>query len=406
MTTLRAALTDAYARAALDGTPGAQPSEDELRRVLVDATGRTLTPEQAKLLLRATQANFDPHVAIHQLPAESQVASDEPNDSAFAVEQLEALTPALWRACLAWLLAGEGYAVEEVNRNEESVTWHGLAAERQVIAHAIRFPHGWLLDEEAVQRTAALASGEPGAELLLLSAAQATVGATLAARRLNVRLWDRAVLREALGRSDTAYVRAQEVAQDLVHERVRAATEARAALLRELQTLEEALAAHQNARKVAGRAPAMKAAREVKAATSALERAALAWETLADEWSAVFGERATREGALSIEADAPQLAEMTERATHLSQAAMQGVHALTRTPAAGDSSYVAWRRVVVEAVAARFEALRWRVSIVDPAQWHDFARAHDEQAAQRAARATTVARHAAARAEKAYAQLV
>jgi hypothetical protein len=120
----------------------------------------------------------------------------------------------------------------------------------------------------------------------------------------------------------------------------------------------------------------------------------------------VFGERATREGALSIEADAPQLAEMAERATHLSQAAMQGVHALTRTPAAGDSSYVAWRRVVVEAVAARFEALLWRVSIVDPAQWHDFARAHDEQAAQRAARATTVARHAAARAEKAYAQLV
>ena len=60
----------------------------------------------------------------------------------------------------------------------------------------------------------------------------------------------------------------------------------------------------------------------------------------------------------------------------------------------------------MEAVAARFETLRWRVSIVNPAQWHDFAQAHDEQAAQRAARATTAANHAAARAEKAYAQLV
>lgn len=405
MTTLRTALADAYARAQLDGAPGAQPSEEDLRRVLASATGRKLTPQQQKLLLRAEQARFDARSAIQQLPAKPELDSDSQDDGSFTMKQVEALTPALWRSCLAWLLAGEGYTVEEVNRGEESVTWRGQNSEGNVFAHAIRLPRGWLLDEEAVQRVAALASGEPGAEVLLLSTSQATVGATFAARRLNVAIWDRAVLQEALGRSDTAYVRAQEEAQDLVHERVRAASEARSALLGELDAIEKVLAARENTRKASGRAATTKAAREVTAARSELERAALAWETLVEEWSAVFGERATREGALSIEADRTQLAEIVERASHLRQASMPGASSLARTPAAGDTSYVAWRRAVMEAVTARFEALRWRVSIVDPAQWSDFAHAHDEQAAQRAARATTAANHAAARAEKAYAQL-
>ncbi|HEV8193055.1 MAG TPA: hypothetical protein VGP82_16450 [Ktedonobacterales bacterium] len=405
MTTLRAALAEVYTRPVLDGAPGAQPSEEELHRVLEDATGRKLTAQQAKLLLRTTKAKFDPRAAIHQFPADPQMATQEQDNAPFTVEQIGVLTPALWRTCLAWLLAGEGYTVEEVSRSEESATWHAHTAKRRMIAHAIRLPRGWLLDEEAVQRTAALASGEPGAKVLLLSTAQATVGATLAARRLNVSLWDRAVLQAALGRSDTAYARAQEKAQDLVHEQARAATETRSAILRKLHAIEDALATGENTRKASGRAAVAKVAREVATARAALERATLAWETLVDEWSAVFGERATREGALSIEADTAQLAEIADRATHLSQAAMQGAHALTRTPAAGDSSYVTWRRAVMEAVAASFEALRWRVSIVDPAQWHDFAQAHDEQAAQRAARATTAANHAAARAQKTYAQL-
>lgn len=406
MTKLRTALADAYVRATLDGAPSSLPSEQDLRSALADASGRKLTPQQQKLLLRATQASFDPRSAIHQLPARPEADSDKREDAAFTVEQIEALTPALWRNCLAWLLAGEGYTLEEVSRSEERVTWRGQTREVSVIAHAVRLPSGWLLDEEAVQHTAALASRESHAEILLLSTAQATVGAMLAARRLNVAIWDRAILQDVLGRSDTAYVRAQEEAQDLVHERVRAATEARTILLGELKTLEKVLAAHENMRKASGRAAAMKAARELVVARSELERAALAWETLVNEWSAVFGERATREGALSIEADTAQLAEMAERATHLSQAAVQGARALTKAPATGDSSYTTWRRAVMEAVTARFEALRWRVSIVNPAQWHDFAQAHDEQAAQRAARATTAANHAAARAEKAYAQLV
>ena len=312
MTKLRTALADAYVRATLDGAPSSLPSEEDLRSALADATGRKLTPQQQKLLLRATQASFDPRSAVHQLPARPEADSGKREDAAFTVEQIEALTPALWRSCLAWLLAGEGYTLEEVSRSEESVTWRGQTREVSVIAHAVRLPSGWLLDEEAVQHTAALASRESHAEILLLSTAQATVGAMLAARRLNVAIWDRAVLQDVLGRSDTAYVRAQEEAQDLVHERVRTATEARTTLLSELKTLEKVLAAHENTRKASGRAAAMKAARELVTARSELERAALAWETLVDEWSAVFGERATREGALSIEADTAQLAEMAD----------------------------------------------------------------------------------------------
>jgi hypothetical protein len=258
---------------------------------------------------------------------------------------------------------------------------------------------------EAVQRAAALAASEPDAQVLLLSTSLASVEAMLAARRLNVQIWDRGMLREVLQRTGLAYVRAQEEAQDLAHERVRVASATRSALLAALNDVEKALAGGKNARRAAGRQAATTAASEVEKAKSEMERAALAWETLADDWSAAFGERATREGALSIEADSAQLGEMAERAKHLRQAVLQGAQSLARTPTSGDSSYVAWRQAVLEMMAARFEALRWRVSIIDPEHWQDFARAHDEEAAQRAARATSAANHAAARAEKARAQL-
>jgi hypothetical protein len=404
MTTLRAALAEVYDRAALDDA-GGQPSEEELRRALADATGKELSPQQAMLLLQATQAHSDLRAAALHLPAVSADDSSELADGTFTVERIEALTPALWRACLAWLLAGEGYAVEEVGRGEGSVIWRGQVDERRVIAHAVRLPRGWPLDEEVVQRAAALAAGEQGVEVLLIAGAMATVGALLVARRLNVHIWDRAQLREVVRRRATAYVRGQEEAQDLLHERVRAAIGARAALLGALHDVGQALAHGENARRASGRRAATEAARQVAAAKAELERAALAWETLAEEWSAAFGERATREGTLSIEADSAQLRELAERTAHLRQAALHGAEALARMPASGDSGYVAWRRAMLEALATRFEALRWRIAVIDPARWQDFAQAHDEEAAQRAARATTAANHAAARAEKAYAQL-
>src|SRR5262249_10088100 len=157
-------------------------------------------------------------------------------------------------------------------------------------------------------------------------------------------------LREALRRTDLAYVRAQEEAQDLTHERLQAARSTRTAMLGALGSISRALDAEHSARRASGRRAVTAAASEVLAASSALERAAIAWETLADEWSAAFGERATREGTLAVEADAAQLREMAERAQHLRRVALRGVATLAGTPMSGDSAYVAWRQAVLEAV--------------------------------------------------------
>src|SRR5262245_42300534 len=202
MRTLREALTGAYARAALEGSAGSPPSEQELHRAVTEATRRRLTPEQEKLLLDATLARFDPRVAANHLPAEAIDAPGEESDAALSVEHIAALTPSAWRACLAWLLAGEGYALEELGHDERSVTWRGHAEESHIVAHAVRLPHGWLLDVEAVGRAAALAAATPGAEILLLSTSPAAVDALLAARRLGVRVWDRAAIGAALQRTD------------------------------------------------------------------------------------------------------------------------------------------------------------------------------------------------------------
>src|SRR5262249_41235689 len=192
MARLRAALSDAYARAALDGPPGAQPSEEALHHAVQEALVRDLSPAQEKLLLGATLAHFDPHSAAGHLSAALPADPGETSSGAMTVEQLEELTPELWRACLTWLLAVEGYSAEEVGHDEESVTWRGHTGASPVLAHAVRLPRGWLLDEEAVQRAAALVAAGPAAQLLLLSTSQASVTATLAARRLNVQLWAQA----------------------------------------------------------------------------------------------------------------------------------------------------------------------------------------------------------------------
>ena len=411
---LRAALASLHARALLGG-PAGEPTPKDLGKVLDGAAGEALSPAKQALLLRATLAHFDAAGAARRMAPTQAVttggrglgAAARPVEAAagLTVEHLDVLTPALWRECVTWLLESEGYHIEPPRAHESAATWHGERDGQRLVASALRQPGASFVGEDAVQRVAALATGEPGAQALLLTTATAMVGAVVAARRLGVRLLDRPALSAHLATLETAYQREQAQVQSQAQARAEAAAASRSTLLAALSTLDAGLAAAEHSKRATGRAALSQAVQRARVAQREIERALLAWETLLGEWSAAFGERAARDGTLSILADADQLREMAARGTHLGEAMAAPLRTLAETPAQGEAIYTTWRRAVLEELDAHLESARARVTMFAPAQWERFEDAFDAELAQRGQRATSAAGHAAARSAKAYTQL-
>jgi len=324
---------------------------------------------------------------------------------ALTVAHLAALTPELWRACVSWLLEGEGHRVERTPEGEDADVWHVADGERVGVALGLRPPGGRLLAGGDVRRAAALAAGMPGGRAMLVSPAEASDEARAAAGELGVVLWDGVALRERLAWLTTAHSTEEARAQGEAKERAAAASRARAQMVKSLDQAASALEAPAAGGRVAGRAALDAAVADLRAVRQSAERAFLAWETLVADWLAAFAERPTRANELAIAADATRLRELRERAVHLGKALQGALSRLAKTPADGEMGYGAWRQALAEEYAARCASLRARIEAVDPAAWEDFDRARSTEARQRAERAARDAAYAAARAGKAYAQL-
>ncbi len=426
--TLRAFLAARRAQALLADTAAA--TSEPASAALDDATLAEAAQAVAQLtlapgklaLLRASLAEIDLEAMARRLTAtQAQSALAQGAGAArrtrsasdtLTVEALDALTADAWEDFARWLLEQEGARIEPqpFSRHEGLVAWRGEQGERRLVICAWRLEPGWALLEDDLRRLAALAVGEPSAQLVILSTAEATVGARLAAQSIGgdgaARLIDRPALVEMLARLATAYQREQARSHDETRVRVKAAATARKKLLATLTALEEQARAEPSATKVAGRAAVRKAAAQVEQARRLAAQALIAWETLLAEWGAAFGERAARDGSLALDAAAPVYAELAERADHLKKPLLDALRALAKTAGAGDLGYEPWRLAIGEELAARCAALRWRAQIIDPAQWQDFAQAVDDLALQEATRAENAAVHAAARAERARSQLV
>lgn len=435
--TLRGYLAARQAQTLLDGDSPAPneptPGDAMLAEAAQAVADLALSP--AKLaLLRASLADFDVATAAMRLTARQAQAMLTPAqraagsrrargaDDALTVEALDALTPDAWADFARWLLEQEGARIEPrpFSRHAGLVAWRAEQSteqgERRLVVCAWRLEpgeagssgaHGWPLVEADLRRMAALTATEPETLLVIVTTAEATVGARLAAQSIgHTRIIDRPALAETLAGLATAYQREQERAQDEAKARAKAASAARKKLLAALTAIEEAARVEPNTQKAAGRPAVRKAAAQVEQARRLAAQALMAWETLLAEWGAAFGERPARDGSLALTAEASVYSELAERADHLKKPLLDAIRALAKTAGDGDLGYAAWRMAIGEELAARCAALRWRAQLVDPAHWQDYAEAINDLALQEATRADNAGAHAAARAERARAQLV
>lgn len=415
---LRASLTARHALALVgEATPKTPLSDDALIAATRESAGFDLPPQKLALL-RASFARFDIEAAARRLTATQAQATlvgrtptraTRDADEGFTVAALDTLTPEAWADTARWLIEMEGARIEPrpFSRHEGLTAWRGEHSARKVVLCAWRLKPDWPLLEDDLRRVSALAAGEPGAQVILVTTSEATVGARLAAQRLgDIRIVDRAALETSLASLATAYQRAQERSQDEAKTRAKAATAARKKLLAALAAIEEQARAEASGKKATGRAAVRKAATQVEQAHRLASQALLAWETLMAEWLAAFGERAARDGSLPLNTEPATYAELADRADHLKKPLLDALRAVAKTSAEGDQGYTPWRLAIGEQLTARCAALRWRAQLNDPAEWQDFAKAVDHHALQEATRADNAANHAAARAQHARAQLI
>ena len=321
------------------------------------------------------------------------------------VAQLEAMTPETWQLCATWLLERMGYTTEQIETSEHLSRYSGASSDQQFSAVVMRPPKGVAIGAAEVQYTAAMRAGAPEKQAILLTTAPGSQEAIASAERLGVALIERDSLDELLAQLEAAHTLAVAAEEQAATDRATHAEATRAGLLAELDALEDGLARAVNTRKAGNRAAMVAAVEEISVAQTVSAQVFVAWETLTADWGARFGEHEARDGSLPIEANPEALDEMRERAIHLGEVCRQAFERIRNTPGAGELGYTAWRKAVLEELMARCEALRWRVTAINPAAWRDFAQARDTQALQQAEEAAQAASYAHGRAEKALAQL-
>ncbi len=356
------------------------------------------------------------HQAGNPIPATSRLGTHQPSSQPatyspysqgerLSIDDLDAMSPDTWHLFIAWLLERMGYLSRRSELNGTSSRFSGESDGLQFTAAAIRLESGVAIGPVEVQNVAALRAGDSQLIALLLSSAPATREAAAMAERLGVRVLDRSSLSTWLERLEAAH--SLEVAAEVqaTQERAAHAETIRGRLLADLDALEDELSHAVNTRKAVGRAALLSAVEAITSANAVSTQVFLAWETLATDWTACFGEHEERDGSLLITEDPASFDEIGERAQHLEAVTKQALERIQNTPGTGELGYTAWRKAVLEELVARIDALRLRIGAVSPSDWHDFREARSVQKLQQAEEAATMATYARGRADKALAQL-
>jgi hypothetical protein len=424
--TLHAALAALRAQALLAAEPGAArldagPTSAEIAAALAAIGAPAVTTAKLELL-RATLAEYDAQgVALRMTPSYAQrllssvarkpraKASPSEAPENLTAAGLDAMRPSEWAEAMRWLAEQAGYTVEETAllAREALLAWNGRlgATSERVVICAQRLTEGAPLLAEDMWRLAALGGGAVDTRLVALTTGEATVGARLIAREIHAELFDRAELDLLLAKLATAFTRGREQLKKDTKAQAKAATAARKKLVATLTAAETLAKTPPATQRAVGRAGVRKAVEQARDAHRLATQALIAWETLAREWLATFGERPARDGSLPLLAEPQVWTELGERADHLKKPLMEALRALSKTPGDGDLEYGAWRQALSDELAARCGALLWRANTIDPSQADDFSAAFNELAVREASRGDNAASHAAARAARAQSQL-
>ena len=318
---------------------------------------------------------------------------------------LEAMTPETWHLFATWLFERMGYTTERSESSEHGSRFFGHVGERQFVASAPRLPKGAAIGKVEVQSVAALAAVSPDREVLLLTPSIVGYEARTAASDLGVTLLERTELEILLEQLEVAHMREVAAEAQAAEERALRAETIRTGVLSLLDQMEDALARAVNTRKTGTRAALLESVEHISSGTAICTQAFVAWETLATDWSAAFGEHEGRDGSLLITADLATLDEIGERAQHLAAVTLRALGEIQETAGTGELGYTAWRKAAIEELLARCDAIRCRFDAILPTAWQDYSKACDTAKLQQAEEAAVMATYARGRAEKALTQL-
>jgi hypothetical protein len=317
------------------------------------------------------------------------------------------MSPAMWRACVGWLLERQGYTVATALASVEAeVRWRGVDVDgRDIFIRALRRAPAQELQQHDVVETARLAREQHLDHAALLTAGAPSPAAREAAEASHMQIIDGAALRAQLASLAVSSDRQIESAAAETKARARAATAAHVAIRKALVNASKALGATSAQPRVVGSAALAQARERLRAARISTEQALLAWETLLADWLAAFGSAPAHDGSLTFLVDANAFKALRERAGHLGSALESALREIAAAPTDGEMGYDVWRDAVVEEARLRYAALETRLRVVDPAEWMDYdvarasAREAEDMYAERAAA------HASARADKAQSQV-
>jgi hypothetical protein len=339
---------------------------------------------------------------------------------------LDAMSPATWRACMAWLLAGAGYAVERAIAEAESATDpHAMTAlvYRRVSDRAATLPASdalaglsaplvvavgfrprapSVLGDDAIARAWRLAARVGGATPLLLTTAYAApTPPRRASRTAPPRILARGDLARLLTDRTAAYQQEQAIAAQAMDARASQAAAVRAVIIQGCAAAATRLSGTHIPQARGFTEQDATAQMDSLTAVARVARQSLtALETLADEWEGLSSATPARDDTLAITATPAQLEQLQQRADHLTDVLAREVAAIARAPALDDQVRDAWREAVVEELRLRCEALAARCEALDPERWRSFAAARNQEAAQRSVRAASASQRAAIRAAR------
>jgi hypothetical protein len=322
------------------------------------------------------------------------------------LDGLTSLWPAMWQACVGWLLEQQGFTVNTLPCEGAEARWRGVDSDGQdVFIHALRGDSAQAIRERDITETIRLAR-ELGLErALLLSAGVATPPALAVSEAAHIRLIDGEMLRAQLATLGGSYDRHVESAQAETKARARAAIGARAAIQQALATALMALVFESDQQRAVGSAALARAREQLGSARVSAEQAFVAWETLVANWLAAFASAPAHDGSLAFLLDASGFKTLRERGVHLGSALANILREIADTPSDGEMGYGAWRATVVEEARLRLDARRARLDTVDPAQWAEFDLARPAAQEVEASQAEIAAARASARADKAQSQV-
>jgi hypothetical protein len=328
---------------------------------------------------------------------------------------LDAMTPATWRACLEWMLASYGYTVERDLRSDSAEPallcrrtsldtsvrlWTDAAPAPVLVALGCRPAGRAAVGEAALARLVALGQEVPGARRLLITTGRLTREVP-AARTRGVDVLDRDRLGSLLVELATAYGRERDKAERETALRAQAASAVRTTLMNGLP--EAAALARRASTASARRVPKDSTDREVapvRDGAQVARQALTALETLVEEWEAAFTASATRAGTQEFAASVAGLEGMNARAIHLLDVLRQGCEQIGAVSSYRERTSSDWHQDIVEEVQRHCVALALRCESHDPAAWRAFEAVRDRATAERSVEELGSSRRAAARARR------